>query len=67
MIQVGKQILELEKASTNFTYHNRSSEWAESRDKVNKIIFGVHTHHKCHDIARLEPITLCYMGRALKH
>ena len=51
MIQLGNQILELEKVSTDFTHHNISFEWAESGDKVNKPFFAMHTHHK--SIARI--------------
>ena len=46
MVQVGNQILELEKVSVDFSYHNISSTWAESGDKVNKMFFAVHKHHK---------------------
>ena len=30
----------------DFNYHNISSSWAESGDKVNKLFFAVHNHHK---------------------
>ena len=46
VIQVGNQILELQKISADFNYHNISSSWAESGDKVNKLFFAVHNHHK---------------------
>ena len=46
VVQVGNQILELEKVSVDFSYHNISSTWAESGDKVNKMFFAVHKHHK---------------------
>ena len=46
MIQVGNQILELQKVSAEFTYHNLASEWAESGDKVNKMFFKIHNYHK---------------------
>ena len=46
VIQVGNQILELQKVSVEFTYHNLASEWAESGDKVNKMFFKIHNYHK---------------------
>ena len=46
LIQVGNQILGLEKV-----YHNISSKWAKSRDQVNKVFFAMHNHHK--SIARI--------------
>ena len=46
VIQVGNQILELQKVSAEFTYHNIASEWAESGDKVNKMFFKMHNFHK---------------------
>ena len=46
VIQVGNQILELQKVSAKFTYHNLASEWAESGDKVNKMFFKMHNYHK---------------------
>ena len=58
VIHVGNQTLELQKVSTDFTYHNIFSEWAESGDKVNKPFLAMHNHHKpiarisclkCHD------------------
>ena len=44
VIQVGNQILELQKISADFNYHNISSSWAESGDKVNKLFFAVHNN-----------------------
>ena len=46
VVQVGNQILDLQKISVDFNYHNTSSTWAESGDKVNKLFFAVHNHHK---------------------
>ena len=46
VLQVGNQILELQKLSAEFTYHNMASEWAESGDKVNKMFFKIHNYHK---------------------
>ena len=46
VIQLGNQILELEKISADFHYHNISSTWAESGDKVNKMFFAMHNHYK---------------------
>ena len=46
VIKPGTRVLKLGKASIDFTYHNRSSKWAKSGDKVNKMFFVVHTHHK---------------------
>ena len=51
MVQVGNQILEFEKVSVDFSYHNISSTWAESGYKVNKMVFVVHNHQK--SIARI--------------
>mgnify|MGYP006973869917 FL=1 len=56
VVQVGNQILDLENISTVFNYHNISSTWAESGDKVNKLFFADHhktsatiSQLKCHD------------------
>ena len=46
MVQVGNQILDLERISADFNYHNISSTWVESGNKVNKLFFVVHNHHK---------------------
>ena len=46
VVQVGNQILDIEKNSADFNYHNISSTWVESGDKVNKLFFVVHNHHK---------------------
>ena len=46
VVQVRNQILDLEKISADFNYHNILSTWVESGDKVNKLFFVVHNHHK---------------------
>ena len=35
-----------QKISADFNYHNILSSWAKSGDKVNKLFFAVHNHHK---------------------
>ena len=81
VIEVGNQILELQKVSADFTYHNILSEWAKSGDKVNKAFFAMHNHHKptarisclkCHDssyitdTSRMRQIASNYYENLLK-